>query len=382
MKKIYAGFSIVLGVLLSVSMAVAASSNASLETLTVRATGGATLVPAFSPDRTQYEVSLPSDIRTIHVRGSAWVGSSKLRINDQPVASLIWQRIELKPGVNRVVFNVMAPDGTTQRNYHIAVAREDIKPVADAFLKFVYHDAATGVSMPYRLFVPAGYDAAKKYPLVMFLHGGGENGTDNEKQLAGSEGATVWAKPEEQAKRPAFVLAPQGHPYVNPDSSAPLGGFGITRDREGNRYMTEVLKPSADVKTVLSVLEKVMRDYSVDAKRVYVTGLSQGGFGTWNIGLLRPDLFAALVPIAGGGDTELVSRLAGMPIWAFHSEDDQVVPVTYSRTTIAALRRAGGQPFYTELASGTFFDPNEHWSWVYAYRSEAMREWLFKQAKR
>jgi predicted peptidase len=367
--------------LLAAGVANAASSNANLETLTVRATGGAALTPAFSPDHTQYEVSLPSDIRAIQVRGSAWVGASKLMINDQPVASLNWQRIELKPGMNRVVFNVVAPDGRTTRDYTIAVAREDIRPVAEAFLKFTYKDPVSGVTMPYRLFVPAGYDSSKKYPLVMFLHGGGENGTDNERQLAGTEGATIWAKPAEQAKRPAFVLAPQGHPYVNPDPAAPLGGFGITRDREGNRYMAEVLKPSADVHTALAVLEKVMREYGVDARRVYVTGLSQGGFGTWNMSLARPDLFAAIVPIAGGGDPAQVSKLALTPVWAFHAEDDQVVPVMYSRTTIEALRRAGGQPVYTELPSGTFFDPNEHWSWVYAYRSEAMREWLFRQVK-
>lgn len=370
-----------LAALLVADPSAAASSNASLETLTVRATGGATLVPVFSPGHTQYEVSLPSDIRAIQVRGSAWVGASKLKVNDQPVASLNWQRVELKPGANRIVFNVVAPDGRTTRDYTITVAREDIRPVADAFLKFTYKDPASGVTMPYRLFVPAGYDASKKYPLVMFLHGGGENGTDNERQLAGTEGATVWAKPAEQAKRPAFVLAPQGHPYVNPDPAAPLGGFGITRDREGNRYMAEVLKPSADVHTAIAVLEKVMREYGVDARRVYLTGLSQGGFGTWNAALLRPDLFAAIVPIAGGGDPEQVSKLVRTPVWAFHSEDDQVVPASYSRTTIAALRRAGGQPTYTELPSGTFFDPNEHWSWVFAYRSEAMREWLFRQSK-
>jgi predicted peptidase len=368
------------GLLISAA-AFAASNNANLETLTVRATGGATLEPAFSPEGTQYLVAVPSDIRAIQLRASAWVGASKLRIDEHPVASLNWQRVELKPGANRIVVNVVAPDGRTSRDYVITAQRDDIKPVADAFLKFVYQDTATGVPMPYRLFVPAGYDAAKKYPLVVFLHGGGEGGTDNERQLSGTEGATIWAKPAEQAKRPAFVLAPQARNYVNPDPNLPLGGFGITRDREGNRYMAEVLRPSEDVKSVVKIIEKVMKDYSVDARRVYVTGLSQGGFGTWNIGVLRPDLFAAMVPIAGGADPEQVLRLAGKPIWAFHAEDDQVVPVTYSRNTIAALRKAGGQPSYTELPSGTFFDPNEHWSWVYAYRSEAMREWLFKQAR-
>ncbi|MDB5855842.1 MAG: hypothetical protein JWR22_3883 [Herminiimonas sp.] len=364
------------------SAAFAVSSNANLETMAVRATGGATLVPAFSPDRGDYEISVNSDIKAIQIRGSAWVGRSKISINGNPVQSLNWYRSELKPGDNRLAINVVAPDGKTSRNYSVTVHREDIKPVADAFLKFNYTDAATGASMPYRLFVPVNYDPAKRYPLVMFLHGGGEGGTDNEKQLSGSEGATVWAKPAEQAKRQAFVLAPQAHDYVNPDPSLPIGGFGITRNRDGERYMDEVLKPSADIKLTLAVLEKVMKDYSVDRSRLYVTGLSQGGFGTWNINLLRPDLFAAMVPIAGGGEPEQMQKLVGKPIWAFHAEDDQVVPVNYSRQSVAALRKAGGQPIYTELASGTYFDPNEHWSWVYAYRNEQMREWLFKQQRK
>jgi predicted peptidase len=217
--------------------------------------------------------------------------------------------------------------------------------------------------------------------LVLFLHGGGENGSDNEKQLAGTEGPIIWAKAAEQAVRPAFVLAPQARAYMGGAADKPIGGFGITRDREGNRFMTEVLQPSADVKMAAAVLEQVMKAYPVDAKRVYATGLSQGGFGTWNIALLRPDLFAAIVPIAGGGDPAQAPKLKNTPVWGFQAEDDQVVPAVYMRNTIEALRRAGGQPRYTELPSGTFFDPNEHWSWVFAYRNVAMREWLFQQAR-
>jgi predicted peptidase len=236
--------------------------------------------------------------------------------------------------------------------------------------------------MPYRLFVPQNIDPSKKYPLVMFLHGGGENGTDNEKQLHGTEGATIWAKAAEQAIRPAFVLAPQSRPYRSDDPTQPLGGFGITRNAQAERYMGEALKPSADVKMAVKVLEKVLADYpGVDRKRVYVTGLSQGGFGTWNIALLRPDLFAAAVPIAGGGDPALMQRLVNTPIWAFHGAADPVVPVTYSRDSVAALRTLGGQPRYTEYPEGTYFEPYEHFSWVYAYSNEEMRAWLFRQAK-
>lgn len=361
----------------------ALSSNADLEVLQVRATGGnAVLTPAFSRERTDYEVKVNSDITAIQVRSGAWVSASKVTTEDQPSPYLSWYRGVLQPGANRIAVSVTSADGSAKRVYTVTVLRADMKPVADAFLKFMLSDPATGLKMPYRLYVPAGYDASKSYPLVMFLHGGGENGTDNEKQLYGTEGATVWATPAEQAKHPAFVLAPQSRPFGGDEPNRPLGGFGITRNAQSERYMGEVLTPSADVKMAVKVLEKVLTDYpGVDRKRVYVTGLSQGGFGTWNIALLRPDLFAAAVPIAGGGDPAHMDRLVNMPIWAFHSQDDPVVPVTYSRDSIAALRKLGGNPIYTEYPSGTMFDPYEHFSWVYAYANDAMREWLFQQAR-
>ncbi|AZG17249.1 cadherin-like beta sandwich domain-containing protein [Cupriavidus pauculus] len=378
MRKLVTAFMI--GCMIS-SAAMAVSQNANLETLAVRATGGTTIVPAFSPDRSDYQVWVRSDIKAIQIRASAWVGKSKIKINGDPVPSLNWYRKELQSGDNRLTINVLAPDGETTRAYSVTVHREDIRPVADAFLKLTYVDAATGATMPYRLYVPPNYDPHKRYPLVMFLHGGGEGGSDNEKQLLGTQGATVWAKPEEQARRPAFVLAPQAHSYLNQDPKSPIGGFGITRNRDGERFMEDALKPSTDVKLALAVLEKVMKEYGVERNRVYVTGLSQGGFGTWNIGLLRPDLFAAMIPIAGGGDPTQMEKLKSMPIWAFHAEEDQVIPVSYSRQSVEALRKAGGSPRYTELPAGTFLDPNEHWSWVYAYQTESVREWLFNQRK-
>jgi predicted peptidase len=309
------------------------------------------------------------------------VSASKVTTNGTASPYLSWQPVALKPGLNKIVVEVGSADGGAKKDYILSVERADIQPIADAFQKASLADAASGLVMPYRLFVPR-LEPGRKYPLVLFLHGGGENGTDNEKQLHGTEGATVWAKPAEQAVRPAYVLAPQSRPYRSTDPSQPLGGFGITRNAQAERYMDEALVPSADVKMAVKVLEKVLAENpAIDRKRVYVTGLSQGGFGTWNIALLRPDLFAAAVPIAGGGDPSRMQRLVNMPVWAFHGEADPVVPVSYSRSSVAALRALGGQVRYTEYPSDTYFDPYEHFSWVYAYGSEEMRAWLFRQAR-
>jgi predicted peptidase len=362
-------------------MAFAASNNADLDVLGFRVTGGAELVPPFSKETSNYEVRVNSDIKVVQVRAAPWTSRSKLTLNGEPIDnSLIWYRVNVNPGDNPITIAVQAPDNQTSKKYTITVKRADDKPIADAFQKFVYTDTGSGLKMPYRLFIPSNYDQSKSYPLVLFLHGGGENGDDNEKQLHGTEGATVWAEPAEQAKRPAFVLAPQARAYFGGDPKLPIGGFGITRNRDSERYMDEVLTPSSDVRLALRILERVLGEYNIDRKRVYVTGLSQGGFGTWNISLLRPDLFAAMIPIAGGGDPTQMGKLVNKPIWAFHAEDDPVIPVTYSRNSINALRQMGGHPMYTELPSGTFFEPNEHFSWVYAYKNEAVREWLFKQA--
>src|SRR5215217_5724969 len=103
------------------NVAFAVSSNANLETMTVRATGGAVLVPAFTPERQDYEVTVPSDIKAIQIRGSAWVGRSRIQINGNAVASLNWYRSELKPGDNRLLINVLAPDGKTTRDYSVTV---------------------------------------------------------------------------------------------------------------------------------------------------------------------------------------------------------------------------------------------------------------------
>ncbi|MFS0778281.1 chitobiase/beta-hexosaminidase C-terminal domain-containing protein [Neobacillus sp. 3P2-tot-E-2] len=237
--------------------------------------------------------------------------------------------------------------------------------IASKFLSFTYEE------MPYRLYVPENYDPSKSYPLVLFLHGGGERGTDNEKQILGNDGAVIWAAPENQVKHQAFVLAPQAR-------NVHEGGFGITRDSNNMISLSRVFEFSPDLEKAYDILQKVRSEYNIDSTRLYSTGLSQGGFGTFNINLKYPDLFAAMVPIAGGGNPSEAHKLVNKPIWAFHAVDDVVIPVSYSRNIISAIQNAGGNPIYTEYPAELGYN---HGSWVPAYENKEMIEWVFKQVK-
>jgi predicted peptidase len=205
--------------------------------------------------------------------------------------------------------------------------------------------------MPYRLFIPPGYNDQKPYPLVLWLHGSGGAGTDNIAQISEDQvpGTHIWTEPQTQSQHPAFVLAPQ-----NP-------GNWVERPEE--------LSPG--MLLVLGILESVKAEFNIDATRVYVAGQSDGGYGTWNLITQRPALFAAAIPICGGGSPRLASRAAQIPIWVFHGRRDDVVPVTESRNMIAAIRKAGGHPQYTEYAR------MGHDVWKRALTESDLVPWLF-----
>lgn len=238
--------------------------------------------------------------------------------------------------------------------------------IAIKFLSFTYD------GMPYRLFVPDHYDPSQSYPLVLFLHGGGERGTDNQKQLLANDGAIIWAAPENQAKHPAFVLAPQARNVHD-------GGFTVTRDSNNIVNLSKVFEFSEDLGKAHEILQHVMTEYNIDTSRLYSTGLSQGGYGTFNLNIKYPDLFAAMVPIAGGGDPAEANKLIDKPIWAFHAEDDAVIPVAHTRDMIEAIKHAGGSPIYTEYEGELGYN---HASWVPAYENSEMIEWVFKQVNK
>lgn len=228
----------------------------------------------------------------------------------------------------------------------------------------VFQDA-TGKKLPYRIMQPEGYsaDTTSKYPLVVFLHGAGERGTDNLKQLV--HGTKEFAKPENRQKYPCFVIAPQcpeGKRWVEVDWAL--------------RSHQQLPEDSESAKLTLEVISALQKEFRIDSKRLYVTGLSMGGFGTWDLITRHPDLWAAAVPVCSGADEATAEKIAKLPVWAFHGDKDTVVIPERSRNMIAAIKKAGGTPLYTEY-------PNVgHNSWDAAYADPKMMEWLFAQKRK
>jgi len=182
--------------------------------------------------------------------------------------------------------------------------------------------------MPYQLSSPK-VEAGKLYPLVICLHGAAGRGTDNEAR--GIEAYAVLKTPDMQAKHPAFLLAPQcdkGFQWV--DAPWAKGSYNLDQVTE-----------SVYMKKVHALILQVTKDYPVDKTRIYVTGQSMGGFGTWNLILNHPELFAAAIPICGGGSPAHAERIKNIPIQFFHGAKDTTVPTIASRDMAAALEKAG-----------------------------------------
>ena len=213
-------------------------------------------------------------------------------------------------------------------------------------------------TMPYRLYVPRNYDKSKKYPLILWLHGGGARGTDNQKQITEGNtlGATIWTQPENQAKNPAFVLVPQ----------CPTGDWWANNDDE--------MRPSLQLEMAVALLNDLQKEYSIDADRLYVGGQSMGGYGTWSLIPEYPDIFAAALPICGGGRKDRAAKIKAA-VWAFHGEKDEAVVPEESRAMIAALKTAGRSPKYTE------YKGVGHNVWHQVFAEPGLVDWVFAQKR-
>lgn len=232
---------------------------------------------------------------------------------------------------------------------HLPARAED--KVKTGFVDKVYKNA-DGTESPYVVFVPKSYDGTKEVPIILFLHGAGE--TKNPGKKDGK-------KPVEVGIGPAIKKREKDFPFIVVIPRAE--GFGWQAG-------------GANAKRALAMFDATAKEYKTDAKRQYLTGLSMGGMGTWSIATAEPTRFAAIVPICGRGDPKQAEKLKDLPCWCFHGDADTAVKVEGSREMIDAIKKAGGNPKYTE------YPKVGHNSWDAAYATEEMYKWLLEQKKK
>lgn len=208
----------------------------------------------------------------------------------------------------------------------------------------------SGDTLRYRLLNPLDYDSTRQYPLIVCLHHGGAHGKDNMQQLA-ADPAPFLMEQGNRTKYPSFIFMPQ-----SPEGIGFSGAYGAA---------------SVD-SLVFRTIRQLQGRLPIDSKRIYVLGISGGGYGSWHFISAHPEMFAAAIPICGGGDPKYGPKLVNVPVWAFHGARDKLAPVDHSRDMINAIRKAGGKPKYTEYE----FAGHGIWENV---KQEDIMEWMFAQ---
>ncbi len=220
--------------------------------------------------------------------------------------------------------------------------------------------APDGTLVRYRWSAPEKTEEGKTYPLVLFLHGAGERGNDNQAQL--KHGVIPIIEGAAKLGTPCFLIAPQ----------CPSDRWWAPINRE-TMDLSEADKPNALLEAVLALADDAMKQHPIDPKRFHVTGISMGGFATWYLLGRAPGKIASAIPVCGGGDPALVAGYRKIPIWVAHGDADTVVPPQSSRRMIQALEKAGGKP------KSTFYPGVGHDSWTQTYNNPEIIRWMFAQ---
>ena len=235
------------------------------------------------------------------------------------------------------------------------------------FEKCVFQPKADGPALLYRFRKP-DVKPGEKYPLIIFLHGAGERGADNDAQLTGQDLFLHLVYSEAGQKNPSFVLVPQ----------CPEGKRWCEVNWSTPDSHTTPAEPSEPFQLLRQLVDKLKKELPIDASRIYITGISMGGFGTFDWIVRYPGEVAAAVPICGGADNQKLAEvpdLKTLPIWIFHGSVDSAVNTERSRNAFKVLKKINPNAKYTE------YPGVDHNSWTPAYRTAELAEWLFQQKR-
>ena len=234
--------------------------------------------------------------------------------------------------------------------------------VNEEYVKQIYVDS-TNNKMPYRILSPDNTEQGKNYPLVIFLHGSGERGDDNEKQLV--HGASTFSNPANINKFPAFVVFPQCKEKF------------WTEKIDERMFMpgAPIPEESKSEKLVMNLIEDLIEHNPIDRNRIYIVGLSMGGIATYDLVCRHPDVFTAAVPICGAVNPDRLRDAKGVKFLIFHGEEDDEVPSFCSREAYKALNSIGADVDYIEFAG------MGHDCWSSAFNYPSFLPWLFSQTK-
>lgn len=228
---------------------------------------------------------------------------------------------------------------------------------------FVYEDD----TLNYRILKPLNYNPNKQYPVHLFLHGSGERGNDNSSQL--THGGKLFLKKENREKYNSWVIFPQ----CSKNDRWP----SLSSDQWDKSFNNNNSKPNKSLGLVIRLMDKFIEKKQVDKQRIYLSGLSMGGMGTFEILFRRPNMFAAATPICGNGIPQLAKLYADkVPLWIFHGSDDNVVSPKYSLAMAKAIIEAGGSP------KMTLYENTGHGSWNNAFEEKDFLKWIHSKSNK
>jgi len=228
---------------------------------------------------------------------------------------------------------------------------------------FVYEND----TLNYRILKPLNYNPNKQYPVHLFLHGSGERGNDNSSQL--THGGMLFLKKENREKYNSWVIFPQ----CSKNDRWP----SLSTDQWNKTINNKITKPNKSLGLVIKLMDEFIEKKQVDKQRIYVSGLSMGGMGTFEILFRRPNMFAAATPICGNGIPQLAKLYADkVPLWLFHGSDDNVVSPKYSLTMAKAIIEAGGSP------KMTLYENTGHGSWNNAFAEKNFLTWIHSKSNK